>query len=85
MDRVDSADAIYLDLRKAFDKVPHNRLITKLRGYGIAGNLLAWISCFLTDRAQQVRLDGCMSPARSVLSGVPRGSVLGPIPFLFLR
>ena len=72
-----------LDFTKAFDKVPHKRLIQKLCFYGLSGQIASWIQDFLTGRSQRVVVDGKFSNQAPVLSGVPQGTVLGPIAFLF--
>ena len=71
-----------LDFSKAFDKVPHKRLLSKLLAYGINGELLNWFESFLTNRVQRVVCDGEISDPKCVLSGVPQGTVLGPLLFL---
>ena len=74
-------DIIYLDFRKAFDTVPHERLLLKLKSYGISGNLLIWIKQFLNDRTQKVKVGKEFSKEKNVISGIPQGSVLGPVLF----
>jgi len=75
-------DVIYLDFQKAFDKVPHRRLILKLAAHGIGGEVLKWIENWLSGRKQRVVLGGQMSKWCDILSGVPQGSVLGPLLFV---
>lgn len=75
-------DMVLLDFSKAFDKVPHQRLLRKLDFYGIRSNTLGWIQSFLDKRTQQVIIEGTHSSPASVYSGVPQGTVLGPLLFL---
>ena len=70
-----------MDFCKAFDAVPHGRLLVKLQSYGITGNIYKWVEDFLKDRVQCVRVGNACSSETSVLSGIPQGSVLGPILF----
>ena len=79
-------DVIYTDFAKAFDAVPHKRLMRKVKSYGFKGDLLNWIKSFLTNRRQRVKVGGSISDCSKVKSGVPQGSVLGPIlgPILFV-
>ena len=75
-------DVIYFDFAKAFDTVPHKRLLKKLDAYGIKGLELEWIKSFLSNRYQYVRVNDKLSKKVKVLSGVPQGSVLGPLLFV---
>ena len=77
-------DVVVLDFSKSFDVVPQQRLLHKLDHYGIRGTTLNWIQNFLTNRTQKVVVDGSSSESAHVRSGVPQGTVLGPLRFFDL-
>ena len=82
MNAGEQMDAILLDFSKAFDKVSHRRLLLKLRHYGIRVNLLDWIEDILSERTQRVLVEGQHSSSAKVTSGVPQGTVMGPLLFI---
>ena len=77
-----SVDVLYTDFEKAFYKVSHTKLIIKLRAYGVREKLLEWVKSFLRDRKQCVVMGNIESEWRDIRSGVPQGSVLGPLLFV---
>lgn len=83
LDSGSQMDVIYTDFSKAFDSVDHNILSYKLEAIGFRGSMLSWLRSYLCDRTQRVRFQNALSNAFRASSGVPQGSHLGPLLFIF--
>ena len=81
VDRGEPEGVVYLDFQKAFDKVPHKRLVPKVKAHEIGGSVLAWIENWPSHRKQRVGTNGSFSERKDLTSGVSQGSVLGPQSF----
>ena len=81
MDNTKYSCGIFIDLKKAFDTVNHEILLTKLEHYGIRGVINYWFRSYLSDRRHSIEIDKCISKTETIICGVPQGSILGPLLF----
>ncbi len=81
-DKKEAVDVAYADISKAFDRIPHSKILESFSAYGVKDTLLTWLEAFLSNRTQRVIYNDCQSDTVPVASGVPQGSVLGPLCFL---
>ena len=82
MDNGELTGVVFHDIQKAFDSIDHNILLDKLKFYGISQMELKWFQSYLADRYQQCQINGFLSKKGKIISGVPQGSILGPLLFL---
>ena len=82
LDKGETIDVVYTDFEKAFDRVSHAKLIDKLENYGVNGGLINWIKDYLTNRTRSDRVNNSTSNRFKFTSGVPKGSVLGPLLYI---
>ena len=82
IDKGGTIDCLYFDFKRAFDKVPHQRLIYKTEQYGIKGEIINWIKSFINSSTKQVVLNGESSESKNMTSGIPQGSLLGTLLFV---